>query len=121
MLGGEAIEHDNFPASLAISGYCAASSIRLTVVVYGARPQIDAPIWPLRHLNRFTTKTRAGDGRQSTGAGETGHAVLLQRYRPSVDGVEQYAVAGRTLMSSSGNFTICAAAGRDDGVDYCRA
>ena len=41
MLGGEAIEHDNFSSIVNDIGLLHSLGIRL-VVVYGARPQIDA-------------------------------------------------------------------------------
>lgn len=48
MLGGEAIEHENFSSIVNDIGLLHSLGIRL-VVVYGARPQIDA------NLLRITT------------------------------------------------------------------
>ena len=48
MLGGEAIEHDNFSSIVNDIGLLHSLGIRL-VVVYGARPQIDANLAEHRH------------------------------------------------------------------------
>ena len=53
MLGGEAIEHDNFSSIVNDIGLLHSLGIRL-VVVYGARPQIDANL-PNIAMSRFIT------------------------------------------------------------------
>lgn len=57
MLGGEAIEHENFSSIVNDIGLLHSLGIRL-VVVYGARPQIEANPPPIT-MSRSTTNTRA--------------------------------------------------------------
>ena len=57
MLGGEAIEHENFSSIVNDIGLLHSLGIR-PVVVYGARPQIDANP-PLTTTSRFTTSIPA--------------------------------------------------------------
>lgn len=54
MLGGEAIEHENFPGIVNDIGLLHSLGIRL-IVVYGARPQIEKICWPIS-ASRFITK-----------------------------------------------------------------
>lgn len=72
MLGGEAIEHENFSSIVNDIGLLHSLGIRL-VVVYGARPQIDANLAahhhePLYHKNtRVTDAKNAGTVKQAAG------------------------------------------------------
>lgn len=72
-------------------------------------------------MNRFTTK-HAGDGRQSTGAGETGRRFysndITARLSMSLNNTP---LQGAHINVVSGNFTIAQPLGVDDGVDYCHS
>lgn len=57
MLGGEAIEHENFSSIVNDIGLLHSLGIRL-VVVYGARPQIEANPPPIT-MSRSTTNIPA--------------------------------------------------------------
>ena len=57
MLGGEAIEHENFSSIVNDIGLLHSLGIRL-VVVYGARRR-RSPTWPLTTTSRFTTNIPA--------------------------------------------------------------
>ncbi len=57
MLGGEAIEHENFSSIVNDIGLLHSLGIRL-VVVYGARPQIEANRPPIT-MSRSTTNIPA--------------------------------------------------------------
>lgn len=78
MLGGEAIEHENFSSIVNDIGLLHSLGIRL-VVVYGARPQIDANLAahhhePLYHKNiRVTDAKNAGTGEAGSGNIATGY------------------------------------------------
>ncbi len=56
MLGGEAIEHDNFSSIVSDIGLLHASVFALSWCM--ARDRKSTPIWPRIIMNRFTTKTR---------------------------------------------------------------
>lgn len=62
MLGGEAIEHENFSSIVNDIGLLHSLGIRL-VVVYGARPQIDANL-AAHHHEPVYHKTRASPMRK---------------------------------------------------------
>lgn len=56
MLGGEAIEHDNFSSIVSDIGLLHSSVFALSWCM--ARDRKSTPIWPRIIMNRFTTKTR---------------------------------------------------------------
>ena len=60
MLGGEAIEHENFSSIVNDIGLLHSLGIRL-VVVYGARPQIDANLAAHHHEPIYHKHTRVTD------------------------------------------------------------
>ena len=83
MLGGEAIEHENFSSIVNDIGLLHSLGIRL-VVVYGARPQIEANLAAHHHEPIYHKHTR--DGCENPRAGQTGGGSVAARYhRPPVD------------------------------------
>lgn len=62
MLGGEAIEHENFSNIVNDIGLLHSLGIR-TVVVYGARPQIDANLAEHHHEPVYHKQTRVTDAK----------------------------------------------------------
>lgn len=62
MLGGEAIEHENFSNIVNDIGLLHSTGIRL-VVVYGARPQIDANLAEHHHEPVYHKQTRVTDAK----------------------------------------------------------
>lgn len=62
MLGGEAIEHENFSNIVNDIGLLHSTGIR-TVVVYGARPQIDANLAEHHHEPVYHKQTRVTDAK----------------------------------------------------------
>ncbi|MGF2407049.1 amino-acid N-acetyltransferase, partial [Klebsiella pneumoniae] len=62
MLGGEAIEHENFSNIVNDIGLLHSLGIRL-VVVYGARPQIDANLAEHHHEPVYHKQTRVTDAK----------------------------------------------------------
>lgn len=120
MLGGEAIEHENFAGIVNDIGLLHSLGIRL-VLVYGARPQIDANL-AVHHLAPVYHKhTRVTD------------ALTLERVKQAA-GLLQLDITARLSMSLnntplqgahinvvSGNFIIAQPLGVDDGIDYCHS
>ncbi|MBZ4307569.1 hypothetical protein LAN33_25190, partial [Mycobacterium tuberculosis] len=62
MLGGEAIEHENFSNIVNDIGLLHSLGIRLAVV-YGARPQIDANLAEHHHEPVYHKQTRVTDAK----------------------------------------------------------
>ncbi|PWC14912.1 amino-acid N-acetyltransferase [Brenneria roseae subsp. americana] len=120
MLGGEAIEHENFANIVNDIGLLHSLGIKL-VVVYGARPQIDANLTTHHYEPRYHKNTRITD------------SVTLELVKQAA-GMLQLDITARLSMSLnntplqgahinvvSGNFIIAQPLGVDDGVDYCHS
>ena len=95
MLGGEAIEHENFSSIVNDIGLLHSLGIRL-VEVYGARPQIAANLAAPHHEPLYHKNIRV------TAANNT-------------------PLQGAHINVVSGNFIIAQPLGVDDGVDYCHS
>ena len=120
MLGGEAIEHENFSSIVNDIGLLHSLGIRL-VVVYGARPQIDANLAahhhePLYHKNIRVTDAKTQElVKQAAG---TLQLVITARLSMSLNNTP---LQGAHINVVSGNFIIAQPLGVDDGVDYCHS
>ena len=101
MLGGEAIEHENFSNIVNDIGLLHSLGIRL-VVVYGARPQIDANLAEHHH-------------EQAAGMLQL---EITARLSMSLNNTP---LQGAHINVVSGNFIIAQPLGVDDGVDYCHS
>lgn len=120
MLGGEAMEHENFAGIVNDIGLLHSLGIKL-VVVYGARPQIDASLTAHHYEPLYHKHTRVTD------------SVTLELVKQAA-GMLQLDITARLSMSLnntplqgahinvvSGNFIIAQPLGVDDGVDYCHS
>ena len=120
MLGGEAIEHENFSSIVNDIGLLHSLGIRL-VVVYGARPQIDANLAahhhePLYHMNIRVTDAKTLElVKQAAG---TLQLDITARLSMSLNNTP---LQGAHINVVSGNFIIAQPLGVDDGVDYCHS
>lgn len=120
MLGGEAIEHENFSSIVNDIGLLHSLGIRL-VVVYGARPQIDANLAahhhePLDHKNIRVTDAKTLElVKQAAG---TLQLDITARLSMSLNNTP---LQGAHINVVSGNFIIAQPLGVDDGVDYCHS
>ncbi|ARU93124.1 amino-acid N-acetyltransferase [Tatumella citrea] len=120
MLGGEAIEHENFSGIVNDIGLLHSLGIRL-VLVYGARPQIDAnladhQLEPLYHkYTRVTDATSLELVKQAAGRLQL---EITARLSMSVSNTP---LQGAHINVVSGNFIIAQPLGVDDGVDYCHS
>ncbi|EEY5330417.1 TPA: amino-acid N-acetyltransferase [Escherichia coli] len=120
MLGGEAIEHENFSSIVNDIGLLHSLGIRL-VVVYGARPQIDANLAAHHHEPLYHKNIRVTDAKtlelvkQATG---TLQLDITARLSMSLNNTP---LQGAHINVVSGNFIIAQPLGVDDGVDYCHS
>ncbi|QTF09605.1 amino-acid N-acetyltransferase [Brenneria izadpanahii] len=120
MLGGEAIEHENFANIVNDIGLLHSLGIKL-VVVYGARPQIDSNLTthhyePLYHKNiRITDSTTLELVKQAAGMLQLDITARLSM------SLNNTPLQGAHINVVSGNFIIAQPLGVDDGVDYCHS
>ncbi|HGX5033677.1 TPA: amino-acid N-acetyltransferase [Escherichia coli] len=120
MLGGEAIEHENFSSIVNDIGLLHSLGIRL-VVVYGARPQIDANLAAHHHEPLYHKNIRVTDAKtlelvkQAAG---TSQLDITARLSMSLNNTP---LQGAHIKVVSGNFIIAQPLGVDDGVDYCHS
>ncbi|MBW5343798.1 amino-acid N-acetyltransferase [Escherichia coli] len=120
MLGGEAIEHENFSSIVNDIGLLHSLGIRL-VVVYGARPQIDANLAAHHHEPLYHKNIRVTDAKtlelvkQAAGTLQLGITARLSM------SLNNTPLQGAHINVVSGNFIIAQPLGVDDGVDYCHS
>ncbi|HAW4894560.1 TPA: amino-acid N-acetyltransferase [Shigella sonnei] len=120
MLGGEAIEHENFSSIVNDIGLLHSLGIRL-VVVYGARPQIDANLAAHHHEPLYHKNIRVTDAKtleQVKQAAGTLQLDITARLSMSLNNTP---LQGAHINVVSGNFIIAQPLGVDDGVDYCHS
>lgn len=120
MLGGEAIEHDNFSSIINDIGLLHSLGIRL-VVVYGARPQIDANLAAHHHEPIYHKNTRVTDTKTLELVKQAVGLLQLDITARLSMSLNNTPLQGAHINVVSGNFTIAQPLGVDDGVDYCHS
>ncbi|EAX0033782.1 amino-acid N-acetyltransferase [Salmonella enterica subsp. arizonae] len=120
MLGGEAIEHDNFSSIVNDIGLLHSLGIRL-VVVYGARPQIDANLAEHHHEPIYHKNTRVTDAKTLELVKQAAGLLQLDITARLSMSLNNTPLQGAHINVVSGNFTIAQPLGVDDGVDYCHS
>lgn len=120
MLGGEAIEHDNFSSIVNDIGLLHSLGIRL-VLVYGARPQIDANLAAHRHEPVYHKHTRVTDARTLELVKQAAGTLQLDITARLSMSLSNTPLQGAHINVVSGNFLIAQPLGVDDGVDYCHS
>ncbi len=120
MLGGEAIEHENFSNIVNDIGLLHSLGIRL-VVVYGARPQIDANLAEHHHEPVYHKQTRVTDAKTLELVKQAAGMLQLEITARLSMSLNNHPAAGAHINVVSGNFIIAQPLGVDDGVDYCHS
>ncbi|RZM87822.1 MULTISPECIES: amino-acid N-acetyltransferase [unclassified Escherichia] len=120
MLGGEAIEHENFSSIVSDIGLLHSLGIRL-VVVYGARPQIDANLAAHHHEPLYHKNTRVTDGKTLELVKQAAGTLQLDITARLSMSLNNTPLQGAHINVVSGNFIIAQPLGVDDGVDYCHS
>ncbi|EML9723842.1 amino-acid N-acetyltransferase [Klebsiella aerogenes] len=120
MLGGEAIEHDNFSSIVNDIGLLHSLGIRL-VVVYGARPQIDANLAEHHHEPVYHKQTRVTDAKTLELVKKAAGMLQLEITARLSMSLGNTPLQGAHINVVSGNFIIAQPLGVDDGVDYCHS
>ena len=120
MLGGEAIEHENFSSIVNDIGLLHSLGIRL-VVVYGARPQIDANLAAHHHEPLYHKNIRVTDAKTLELVKQAAGTLQLDITARLSMSLNKTPLQGAHINVVSGNFIIAQPLGVDDGVDYCHS
>ncbi|MBB7511044.1 amino-acid N-acetyltransferase [Escherichia coli] len=120
MLGGEAIEHENFSSIVNDIGLLHSLGIRL-VVVYGARPQIDANLAAHHHEPLYHKNIRVTDAKTLELVKQAAGTLQLDITARLSMSLNNTPLQGAHINVVSGNFIISQPLGVDDGVDYCHS
>ena len=120
MLGGEAIEHENFSSIVNDIGLLHSLGIRL-VVVYGARPQIDANLAAHHHEPLYHKNIRVTDAKTLELVKQAAGTLQLDITARLSMSLDNTPLQGAHINVVSGNFIIAQPLGVDDGVDYCHS
>ncbi|ENH7326927.1 amino-acid N-acetyltransferase [Escherichia coli] len=120
MLGGEAIEHENFSSIVNDIGLLHSLGIRL-VVVYGARPQIDANLAAHHHEPLYHKNIRVTDAKTLELVKQAVGTLQLDITARLSMSLNNTPLQGAHINVVSGNFIIAQPLGVDDGVDYCHS
>ena len=120
MLGGEAIEHENFSSIVNDIGLLHSLGIRL-VVVYGARPQIDANLAAHHHEPLYHKNIRVTDAKTLELVKQAAGTLQLDITARMSMSLNNTPLRGAHINVVSGNFIIAQPLGVDDGVDYCHS
>ena len=120
MLGGEAIEHENFSSIVNDIGLLHSLGIRL-VVVYGARPQIEANLAAHHHEPIYHKHTRVTDAKTLELVKQAAGLLQLDITARLSMSLNNTPLQGAHINVVSGNFIIAQPLGVDDGVDNCHS
>ncbi|WP_126715458.1 amino-acid N-acetyltransferase [Escherichia coli] len=120
MLGGEAIEHENFSSIVNDIGLLHSLGIRL-VAVYGARPQIDANLAAHHHEPLYHKNIRVTDAKTLELVKQAAGTLQLDITARLSMSLNNTPLQGAHINVVSGNFIIAQPLGVDDGVDYCHS
>ncbi len=120
MLGGEAIEHTNFSGIVNDIGLLHSLGIRL-VLVYGARPQIDANLADHQLMPNYHKFTRVTDAASLELVKQAAGRLQLDITARLSMSLNNTPLQGAHINVVSGNFIIAQPLGVDDGVDYCHS
>ena len=120
MLGGEAIEHENFSSIVNDIGLLHSLGIRL-VVVYGARPQIDANLAAHHHEPLYHKNIRVTDAQTLELVKQAAGTLQLDITARLSMSLNNTPLQGAHINVVSGNFIIAQPLGVADGVDYCHS
>lgn len=120
MLGGEAIANQNFSSIVNDIGLLHSLGIRL-VLVYGARPQIDANLASNDHEPVYHNHIRVTDARTLELVKQAAGQLQLDITARLSMSLNNTPLQGAHINVVSGNFIIAQPLGVEDGIDYCHS
>ncbi|MDF7681635.1 amino-acid N-acetyltransferase [Enterobacteriaceae bacterium ESL0689] len=120
MLDGETINHQNFANIVNDIGLLHSLGIHL-VVVYGARPQIDASLAQHHQQGIYHKKIRITDAKTLALVKQVAGMLQLDITARLSMGLSNTPLQGAHINVVSGNFIIAQPLGVDEGIDYCHS
>ncbi|MCC4263781.1 amino-acid N-acetyltransferase [Oceanimonas baumannii] len=117
MLGGEAIDQDNFPNIISDIALLTSLGIRL-VIVFGARPQIDRGLTEAGLSGVFHKHTRVTDEPSFRVIKDVCGGLQMDITARLSMGLVNTPMQNARINVVTGNFVIAQPLGVDDGVDY---
>ncbi|GAA3705915.1 amino-acid N-acetyltransferase [Oceanisphaera sediminis] len=117
MLGGEAIDQDNFPNIITDIALLTSLGIRL-VIVFGARPQIDQGLEEAGLENVFHKHTRVTDEHSFRIIKNVCGGLQMDIMARLSMGLINTPMQNARINVVTGNFVTAQPLGVDDGVDY---
>nr|WP_086939277.1 amino-acid N-acetyltransferase [Thaumasiovibrio occultus] len=117
MLGGEAIEHNNFPNIVNDIAMLSQLGVKI-VLVYGARPQINQQLSLNNIATPYHKSVRITDEHALQIVKQVAGELQLEITARFSMGMLNTPMAGAQINMVSGNFVIAQPLGVQDGVDY---
>ena len=120
MLGGEAVNHAGYRSIINDIALLNSLGIK-TVLVYGARPQIDKALQQAHIQSEFHQGVRITDDESFTLIKQVAGALQLDLTARLSTSLSNTPMSGAQINVVSGNFVIAQPLGVADGVDYCHS
>ena len=120
MLGGEAVNHAGYRRIINDIALLNSLGIK-TVLVYGARPQIDQTLQQANIQSEFHQGIRITDDESFTLIKQVAGALQLDLTARLSTSLSNTPMSGAQLNVVSGNFVIAQPLGVADGIDYCHS
>lgn len=118
MLGGEALDHENFQDIVSDIALLNSLGVKL-VLVFGFRPQIDAALLERNLPSRFVDNLRITDDQGLEVVKQVVGKLLIDIQATFSMGVVNSPMQGSRINVMSGNFMVAQPIGVRDGVDFC--
>ena len=120
MLGGEALETDNFQHIINDIALLNSLGVKL-VLVHGVRPQIQKQLDLHRHTSQFADDLRITDDKSLTLIKQAVGAVQIELQARLSMGLTNSPVQGAAIRTVISNVVTAQPIGIKDGVDFCHA
>ncbi|RJG40230.1 amino-acid N-acetyltransferase [Motilimonas pumila] len=118
MLGGEALDHENFQDIVSDIALLNSLGVKL-VLVFGFRPQIDAALLARDLPSRFADNLRITDDQGLDVVKQVVGKLLIDIQATFSMGVVNSPMQGSRINVMSGNFMVAQPIGVRDGIDFC--
>ena len=118
MVGGEALEHENFPEIVSDIALLNSLGVKL-VLVFGFRPQIDAELEKQQIQSRFVDNLRITDDVALNAVKQVVGKLLIDIQATFSMGVVNSPMQGARINVMSGNFVVAQPIGVKEGIDFC--
>ncbi|MGB5444309.1 MAG: amino-acid N-acetyltransferase [Psychromonas sp.] len=120
MIGGEALETDNFQSIINDIALLNSLGVKL-VLVHGVRPQIQKQLQLHNHQSQFVDDVRITDDKSLTLIKQAVGAVQIELQARLSMGLANSPMQGASIRTVISNVVTAQPIGIKDGVDYCHA